>query len=191
MINYKHKFIFVHIPRTGGTSLEKQFNYNGDRDGRKHLSFNQYSKLLNGLSFRDYFKFTFIRNPWDIMISNYLDAGWYSSSKPGRGGQIGYHSRKSLKYFLEHYKPAKHEHGDALLDFFSPEEVDFIGRFENRSNDLQFISSKIGLKLDSSVVQRKNSHKKHYTKYYNQETRDMVANRYSKDINTFGYKFGD
>ena len=196
MINHKHKFIFIHIPRTGGTSIEKHFGYNGDPawwggDGKKHWNLNQYKEALSNEQFDNYFKFTFIRNPWDIVISNYMDRGWYSSPVQGRGGEIGYHSGKKLSYFLEHYQPAAHEYGDSFFDYFNPKQIDFIGRFENRVKDLNFISKKIGINLNSRTVARRCVNKKHYTEYYDDETREIVAQKYARDIEYFGYEFGE
>ena len=70
--------------------------------------------------------------------------------------------------------------------------MDFVGRFENRENDLQYISQKIGVNIDSNIHQRKIQmrNKKHYTEYYDDETRQIVAEKYAEDIEYFGYKFG-
>ena len=87
---------------------------------------------------------------------------------------------KSLKYFLDHYEPAAHEHGDGLLDYLKPNEMDFIGRFENRTQDLEYISKKIGIKIDTNVKARSHQSKKHYTEYYNDETRKIVAENTQK-----------
>lgn len=191
MINHEHKFLFIHVPRTGGTSIETQFQYNGDEkrgDGKKHFNLEDYKKELTDKQFNTYFKFTFVRNPWDIMISKYV-SNWYALKH--RGGEIGYQRGKSLKYFLDHYQPAEHEHGDGLLDYFDPDQMDFVGRFENRVEDIKYICEKIGINIDTNIKKRSMRKKKHYTEYYDDKTRDIVAKRYAKDIEYFGYKFGD
>ena len=190
MINHQHKFLFVHIPRTGGTSIEQNFpNYTEER---KHWALNDWKKTLDPEIFNEYFKFTFVRNPWDFTISKYKD---YYFARNHKGGLIGEKAGKSLKYFLEHYKTPKHEHGETSHDYFKPEQMDFIGRFENRENDLQYISEKIGVHIDSNIhqrrVQMRDENKKHYTEYYDNETRSIVAKKYAKDIEYFGYKFGE
>ena len=189
MLNHKHKFLFIHIPRTGGTSIEEQFQYNEAKEKNKHWNLNDWKNHLNDEDFDGYFKFAFVRNPWDVIVSKYLDRGWYSSPIQGRGGEIGYHCGKNLKYFLKHYKPALHEHGDGLLDYFNPEQMDFVGRFENRVEDIEYISRKIGININSSTKARSHRHKKHYTEYYDDETREIVAQKYARDIEYFGYKF--
>lgn len=190
MLNHQHKFLFIHIPRTGGTSIEEQFQYNEAKEKNKHWNLNDWKNRLSNEDFESYFKFAFVRNPWDIIVSKYFDKGWYSSPIQGRGGEIGYYSGKSLKYFLDHYEPAAHEHGDGLLDYLKPNEMDFIGRFENRTQDLEYICKKIGINIKSSTKARSHRHKKHYTTYYDDETREIVAKRYARDIEYFGYEFG-
>lgn len=187
MINHQHKFLFVHIPRTGGTSIESQFEYNESKEKNKHWNLNNWKNHLSDEDFKNYFKFTFVRNPWDILISKYM-CGYYAIKNGG--GEIGYKSGKSLKYFLDHYQPAKHEHGDRLLDYFDPKQMDFIARFENRDKDLEYISNKIGFNIDINTKRRDHRHKKHYTEYYDDETREIVAEKYAKDIEYFGYEFG-
>ena len=186
MINHQHKFLFIHIPRTGGTSIELQFDYIGGED--KHWNLNDWKKTLDPDIFENYFKFSFVRNPWDAMISKYKDV-WFTEEFPG--GPIGQKAGKSLKYFLEHYKAPIHEHGEFFHDYFEPGQMDFIGRFENRKNDLEYISKKIDFDIDCKILKRKAWNKKHYTKYYDDETRSIVAETYAKDIEYFGYKFGE
>ena len=188
MINHQHKFLFIHVPRTGGTSIEAQFQYNEAKEKNKHWNLNDWKNQLNGEDFDSYFKFTFVRNPWDILISKYV-CSWYAVKH--RGGEIGYQSGKSLKYFLDHYQPAEHEHGDGLLDYFDPEQMDFVGRFENRVQDIEYISRNIGININANKKDRSHKDKKHYTEYYDDETREIVAKRYAKDIEYFGYKFGE
>lgn len=181
MIDHKHKFIFIHIPRTGGTSIE---NLLGKvNEGDKHKSLFSLEKKVDISSF---FKFSFIRNPWDITISKYV-APYYC--------KINKLSNKSFLYFLENYFPAPNEAGDSFHDYFDPSKMDYIGRFETREKDLDYISNKIGIELDPkfSVKQKemqRTRSKKHYTEYYDDETREIVAQKYAQDIERFGYKFG-
>ena len=65
MIDHKHKFIFIHINKCGGTSIDEHFTENF-KDTQKHLS-----TKLNPNEFDNYFKFTFVRNPWDRVVSFY------------------------------------------------------------------------------------------------------------------------
>ena len=181
MISHKHKFIFIHIPRTGGTSIENLLTKVDERD--KHESLFSLEKKVDISSF---FKFSLIRNPWDITISKYV-APYYS--------KINKLSNKSLLYFLENYFPAPNEAGDSFHDYFDPEQMNFIGRFENRENDLNYISTQIGVNIDSNIhhrkIQMRNKNKKHYTEYYDDETKQIVAEKYAKDVEYFGYKFGE
>jgi len=188
MISHQHKFLFIHVPRTGGSSIEYQFDYKEGQEKNKHWNLNSWKNHLNSEDFESYFKFTFVRNPWDILISKYV-CNWYSLKN--QGGEIGYQIGKSLKYFLDHYQPAEHERGDGLLDYFDPKQMDFIARFENRNKDLEYISNKIGFNIDANTKRRHHRRKKHYTEYYDDETREIVAKRYAKDIDYFGYRFGE
>jgi hypothetical protein len=192
MINHKHKFLFIHIPRTGGSSIESQFNYKEAKEKNKHRNLNDWKKTLDRETFDDYFKFGFVRNPWDFIISKYK-SNWFAGKHPG--GPIGERAGKSLKYFLEHYKTPTHESGETFHDYFDPEQMNFIGRFENRENDLNYISTQIGVNINTKhhvrKVQARNKNKKHYTEYYDEETKQIVAEKYARDIEYFGYKFGE
>ena len=182
MISHKHKFIFIHIPRTGGTSIGQLLG-NKNRS-RKHESLFSLKKKVDISSF---FKFSFVRNPWDITISKYF-APYYC--------KINKLSGKTLLYFLENYFLAPNESGDSFYDYFDPSEMDFIGRFETREQDLGYISNKIGITLDpkfsvKAKEMQKSRSKKHYTEYYDDETREIVAGKYARDIEYFGYEFGE
>ena len=208
MINHKHKFILVHVPKTGGTSIGRSLapdvipkitNYRyfvGWDDKNKiwmqHATMQQINDLCEK-SLIDYFKFGFIRNPWDRAVSDYV---WLRREQQARGPFTDYllirnnFEKIKLKrkgtYRLDHTLPQC----DFLFDIDGNQLVDFIGRFENLQEDFNISCDKIGIPHKSLPHKHKSKHK-HYTEHYNDETRDIVAEKYAKDIEMFGYKFGE
>lgn len=130
----------------------------------------------------DYFKFAFVRNPWDRMISN-----WKMLM-----------SNISFVEFVKLY-PYRNNLGciwhtlpmwTHIFDNKGNKLVDFIGKFENLQEDFNTICDKIG--IPQKQLPHKNATKhKHYTEYYDEETKEIVAKKYAKDIEYFGYKFGE
>ena len=69
--------------------------------------------------------------------------------------------------------------------------MDFIGRFETRSQDLDFISNKINFNISSKLHINPTQRARDYTQYYDEETKKMVAEKYAKEIKYFQYEFGE
>ena len=160
----------------------------------------------------DYFKFTFVRNPWDKMVSWYhyhkrrkwdFDSWPWDKNNPpefkefikqiydesfdwktlwkGRRGKSTYDQKVPLRV-SNSYMWLVDENGKLLADF--------IGRFENLQEDFDIVCDKIGIPQQKLPHKNKSKHK-HYTEYYDDETREIVAEKYAKDIEYFGYKFGE
>jgi len=186
MISHTHRFIFIHIPRTGGSSISRQLGKYSDQNTKKHWNASDYVEYLTQPVFDSYFKFTFIRNPWDIMVSKYV-SDWYS--------RIGYLSGKSFSYFLDTFRVPNHEHGDTFFDYFSLDSLDFVGRYESRSDCLKQISKKINFDIDTNLVVGDRGvllAKKQYRDYrifYDDASRDFVYRKYKKELDTFKYSF--
>jgi len=90
------------------------------------------------------------------------------------------------------YRPIKwHQHSQMtfLVDADNNMRMDHILRFENLNEDWCNFCKKVGLDLELPHVNK--SPGKHYTEYYDDETREIVAKRYAKDIEYFNYEFGE
>lgn len=204
-ISHKHKCIFVHIPKTAGTSIEAALGMHGDKpnigvipylnqeEDRYHFfgkNLQHYTALQieeQVENHEEYFKFTFVRNPWDRFVSAVIFNGGinYTFKKNISRQVFKKNALRKIESDHLHYKPQL----DYILDQRKLPLVDFIGRYENIQNDFKFICNKLHtpLKLDNRM---KTVHR-HYTEYYDNETRDIVAQKYAKDIEYFGYKFGE
>jgi chondroitin 4-sulfotransferase 11 len=188
MISDKHKFIFVHIHRTGGTSIESHFGCK-IYDHRKCPA---YIKRFGMDVWNEYFTFSLIRNPWNKMLGHYM---WrqQKSMRNLKGDDLSF--RDWVLQFENNIK-GKGSLGDKgtpqYNQLFSDDVqlVDFIGRFENLQEDFNIVCDKIGIPRQELPHKNETKHK-HYTEYYDDETRQIVAEKYKKDIEYFGYEFGE
>ena len=149
------------------------------------------------------FSFLFVRNPWVRLISCYHQKVVEERPKIYPDFIIGYpgipFNRMSFADFVRfvcrvpddlcdvHFRPQ--------LAFFNPQEVDFIGRVEQFSDDLAYVIKHLG--LDDKFLkwcykaENKTSKEKHYTEFYDEKTRRLVAEKYKSDIAQFNYHFGE
>lgn len=203
MINHKYKCIFVHIPKTGGTSIEYVFDKLALRRmvKYKHYTLRNYERLNQQID--QYYKFSFVRNPWDMTVSmyNYLWKTERPWPKKWRRNNNNF-SKLSFEEWVTHSSflaptirtldvNARHNGQDGDFSSWLTSEkytLDFIGKFENLQGDFNKICDKIGMPQQQLPHVNK-SRGKHYTEYYNDETRQIVAEKYAKDIEYFGYKF--
>lgn len=197
MISHKHKFIFIHINKCGGTSIESalekyggEFIYNREdvkyTRHRNHITAEQYS---NTKYWKDYFKFAFVRNPFEKELSDYFfyQKNYDLRHPEGRGKNF---KDTFIKYLKERHLDWWHTNQlDWLVSENSKIELDFIGRFENLQQDFNNVCNKLLIQVE--LPHKNKTNHKHYTEYYDDETKQIVAEKYAKDIEYFGYKFGE
>jgi len=183
MINDEHKFIFIHPNKCGGNSIEYLFQGYIKVD---HIYLRKY-QIKYPYQYNDYFKFGFARNPFDRLVSVYHGRTQGKLVDPDI--ELAKHSFKSsvklknkgvMKYCQPLTKYFVNQNNDV--------DMDFIGRFENYQEDFNIICDKIGISRQQLPHKNKSKHK-HYTEYYDDETRQIVAEKYARDIEYFGYKF--
>jgi len=179
ILKYKDSFVvFVHPPRSSGTSIEYcMLNSGTVPDNSKHLNATQIKNHLGEEAWSKSFKFGIVRNPWDRMASLYI-------TKETPFVTYNHHAGNSMVEFLKQYTPMPWEHGIQCSDYLN-EPLDYIIRFEKRLEGIDFVNSKLkdyGLNIDSSVVKRAHPKKKPYSEYYDNEADYLMREMFKDDI---------
>ena len=220
MISHKHKCIFVHIQRCAGTSMEEKIlGYDVWKSPHlineipemyaKHANASQL-KALYPEYWDEYFKFSFVRNPWERMVSMAKSYGGHYNVKinddklnvSGYKKKFGFpltveYDRRFSQRFLgggniSPRNPEKHTEGTVYENILD-EKIDFIGKIENLQEDFSYVADKIG--LSDSNLNIHNENKKHkygghnFQYYYTEECIKEVETIYKKDIIKYNYKF--
>ena len=209
MISHEHKCIFIHIPRTGGSSIEKFFtkkscfNQSGSLEERdlyfgysgpeiKHIVASTAKKLYADY-WDDYFKFSFVRNPWDRMVSMAKYPEFYGCTINNESINVSEYLKKFPEIEIDERSLSANYVGKSLSNSvylnLLDEPLDFVGKFENLKQDIEFVCDKIGTPVRKFLHKIASDHK-HYTEYYDEETKQIVAEVFAKDIEYFNYKFG-
>ncbi len=122
-----------------------------------HLLLDDYKIIFGETLFKNYFKFSFVRNPWDRVLSAYifLKKGGYSKKDKNWSEQhlSEYNQFEDfVKYWLNDKNIYTQIHFVPQYLFVCNQnlipEIDFIGHFENLEQDFIFVQNKIGISLD-------------------------------------------
>lgn len=215
MICHKKKIIFIHIPKCAGSSV-KNFYFGGHslkwnvpnydvlygwcpkrKIHMQHATTKQLleTNLISEEDWNDYFKFTIVRNPWDRAYSDYM---WIMKNSKIQGSFKNYIQKSgSFREILSNQNTMMYR-GDHLIpqtDFFSFEgisKLDFVCRFETLMADLEVIKHKLGVDERMNVFEKKNFKRtSHYSLFYTNTRRKLVASKFDNDINTLKYHFLD
>jgi len=200
MISFQKRFLFVHIPKTAGNSIQSVLrDYSEDeltalrseQDGverfglrnpkykiKKHSTLAEYRRALGNEQFRSLYKFTCVRNPWDRMVSYYFTP----TQSPETWNRKKFQGIISKAVSVADYLRL----GPREEDPFS--NVDCIMRFENLVNDFRIVCSALDIS-PPALPQYNRSNRDHYSKYFDDELRETVRERFAAEIERFGYAF--
>lgn len=204
-ISHEHKCIFVHIPKTAGTSIHSFFKslYNVKRENWRDPEPELHHRTLRQIldehgDCKNYFKFAFVRNPWDRLLSGYCDF------VQRRG--IKYSEKKRLKLPLaQQYANfedfciqfstsswCKDVHFKPQIDFITLGNslaVDFLGRYENLEKDFCTVCDAIGVKSSHQLPKERDTIHKTYLKEYTDESSKKIAAFFADDIKLLNYDY--
>lgn len=184
-----HKFMFFHPAcKTGGTSVAVALSQvSDDPFGDRHLRPSHAREWIPD-KFHHYFKFAFVRNPWDRMVSCYAYDNMVT-----KAFQVGgeFHGITFADYLDLRLVRQRGYWSSPQVDFLKDKGawlVDFTGRFERLQDDFDVVCDRVGIGKIMLPTKRKTNHG-HYREYYTTESSMLVHNVFARDIEEFGYDF--
>ena len=212
MISHDQKCIFIHIPKCGGSSVEEViwpdikgrteedlwmgfvtlYENKYQTGGLQHLLAWQVREEVGRDVFDSYYKFTFVRNPWDRIVSQFA----FMQLRPDLMDYLGMKHDTEFKSYLELIRLKEHVQWMPQVRFFLDHDgsvlVNRIGRLEDFKRDCAQIFSSLGLGLDQLPGHSNRSKRQSLRHYYSdRESIEMVADIFVEDIDYLGYKFDD
>ena len=181
-------FIFIHINKTAGTSI-------GNAIGlpvKHHQTAREVIARIGKDKWKTAYKFTLVRNPWDKVVSH------YEYRRKRNKTQVATRNVAFSDWVKKTYGPEKDPFYYNNPKAFQPQvewlkddegkiSIDFIGKFETINKDFDHIKDVIG--LDAELPHLNASKRANYQDYYDDETRQIVAQWFHEDIEVFGYHF--
>ena len=224
MISHRYRCIFIHIPRTAGTSVESALGHfqgevsRGDQDHRSiriirrpllnpailhsvenlaevlrsvRYRFRSYSNPNNAITvtsrqYREYFKFTVVRDPWNRIYSAYRNL----TTDEFHRRNLGITGNPSLRSFLRRFagRDMLRPQTYWISDFDGRIPLDYIIRFEDLESGFREVAARLGDETLSLPYQNKGGSGS-YRDRYDHDTAAMVREYYREEIEIFGYSF--
>ena len=215
MISKQKKFLFIHVPKTGGNSIQNILRVYSEndivalskhQDGverfevrsrdyniTKHSTLSHYKSVLDPKTYRSLFKFATIRNPWDRMVSFYFS--------PHRG--ITDWDRNDFLTLISSVPPLHDyiytksffEKGLSMIGMYKTigahkigRDINFLVRFERLSDDFRLVCEKLDIPY-FPLPKRNSSNHVHYSKYYDDKLKEIVRQKFLEEITFGNYHF--
>ena len=191
----ENQCIFLHVPKNAGQSIRSTL-FENLLPG--HMKVFTYQLIFPKRLFESYYKFAFVRNPWDRLASAYMfmkGGGAHEKDRLWSEKTLTeYESFESfVKNGLQKDEIQDWPHFRPQVDFLKGQngklELDFIGRFENLREDFNHIRDHLGLSGDLLFINKTKTKREPYSTYYSDELREIAARVYKEDIEAFDYKF--
>ncbi len=210
IISQSHSFAFIHVPKTAGSSVFLALRHYAThpdlhwanrwltRVGVRvnHFAPWPYTKFrphspaavlqawLPENVFDGLYKFGFVRNPWDLLVSYWH----FIRRKPGHKRHRRVMSLPSFAHYVEYeIRRGSFSQVGMLCDREGRLLVDFVGHYESLETDFDLISRRIGVVANLPKVNA--GTRGDYRELYTPALADRVSEAYAADIERFGYTF--
>lgn len=210
------RFIFVHIPKTGGTALAMALEARAQKDdiligdtpkararrgrlagvksaGRlwKHSTLADIAGLVTGAEISDFFTLTLVRNPWDRMVSYYHWLRVQGFAHPA----VGLAKAKDFSGFLNHPQTQTSlqlwPYAAYMRDGTGAERCNLFARLEHLEADLVPFEAHLGFRVTPLAPANASDRAKDWRGYYSDADAALIGDLCADDNARFGYGFGD
>lgn len=221
IISHRLKYVFIHIPKTGGTSIRHILTHNNkfscdvaahwhgiteeqfeafprvSRELKTHCGVKRAKEYFdeNNLDWDSYFKFSFMRNPYDLNVSNYhyLHQVIAKKEKPTESEEKTHKNSSSFADYVNDLERSKRGRQANFICDEGEVKVDFIGKLETMELDWKRIVDTI---LPKELITEKEykipylnkTKHKHFSEYYTPELKGLVNEACEKDFKVGGYE---
>jgi hypothetical protein len=210
LISESRRFVFVHVQKTAGTSITEvlapfalrptatRLNRLASdlglvRDWRRHhfrihAPLRQAERILPQEVFESFYKFAFVRNPWDRLVS------WYAYILQDRSHRR-HRAVRRLPDFESFVNAELARTRSAQWWMLTGHDgrlgVDFVGRFENLERDMTEICQRVGIPYEPLPHVNRTVTRAPYQTYFTPGLARRVGERWAREIEAFGYTFED
>jgi hypothetical protein len=210
LISFERRFFFIHVDKAAGASIQEALRkytpqeardflrrrqvwlgplnrlagMSGRIQFREHVTASTIRRCLPPRLYRSMFKFAFVRNPWDRLVSRY---SYLLRLKEHPRHEHVTHFAGFAEYLEWEIRRGKMHQYDYLTDRHGKLIVDFFGKYENLHADFAKVCERLG--LHAELARLNASPHRDYRQYYTPATRDRVAREFARDIELFGYDF--
>ncbi len=217
MISDQKRFLFIHIPKTAGNSIQNILrDYSEDniivnyehQDGierfgvnnkkyrlSKHSFLSQCKTNIDSTVYNSLFKFATIRNPWDRMVSLYFSPaqGRTEWNRPEFLELI--QNAVALRYFIRENLILNNDQDESdpkqIIDNLPLDhDIDFLIRFERLNEDFEQVCEKLDIPHKPLPIRNISGHT-HYSEYYDEDLKELVSQRFKDEIAFGDYHFED
>jgi len=209
LLSYEHRFLFIHVSKAAGTSIQRALTpwaHQPDRlwinriPGRlglrahhvlpyrwrvfrEHATALQIKRSLPRRVFGDCYKFAFVRNPWDWLVSLYS----YLVQTPSHRHHRMVKAMNFDQYVEFETRRGRRSQHEFVTDRNGGLLVDFVGRFERLHDDFARVCNT--LEIEAVLPHSNGSSHRDYRDYYCRRTIELVRRHFQRDVELFEYTF--
>ncbi len=187
IVNHQQKYVFVSIAKTASTSIRRRLGYFDDPPPEIYHMFLR-DIIKQQPKAKDYFKFAFVRNPYDRLYSTYINLKY-----DGHPWAVDIKKKNTFREFVLDFNESKYSkyiHLQPQSDYIMYDNkiaVNFLGKFENLKENFRTVENILKISNKELKKLRSSGTKHSESKFYDEDMKNIVREIYKEDFERFGY----